>query len=41
MDSLLTIEALCLKEMKEEQREFLDYYLDTLTMLIERVDLEG
>jgi len=39
VDSLLTIEALCTNEVKEEQSEFLDYYLDTLIMLIERVDM--
>lgn len=37
VDSLMTIEALCEGQVKEEQTEFLEYYLDTLTMLIERV----
>lgn len=40
VDSLLTIEAMCTKQVNEEQTEFLDYYMDTLTMLIERVDLD-
>jgi hypothetical protein len=41
VDSLLTIELLCTSPVTTtEQIEFLEYYLNSLAMLIERVELE-
>lgn len=40
VDCLLTIELLCTREVNREQVEFVEYYLNNLTMLVERVEID-